>query len=86
MTLSLDQAFDHSNRQSRTDGYVSSMAASRQDRNGDGRERWNARAGNIHTMNRRDRCWGRVVAGVGVGMLMLGGPAIAADMPQKRSE
>jgi hypothetical protein len=22
MTLSLDQAFDHSNRQSRTDGYV----------------------------------------------------------------
>jgi hypothetical protein len=26
MTLSLDQAFDHINRQSRTDGYVSSMA------------------------------------------------------------
>jgi len=83
MTLSLDQAFDHSNRQSRTDGYVSSMAACRQDRNGDERDHWNARAGNTHTMNRGSRSWERVIAGVGLGMLMFDGPAIAADMPLK---
>jgi high affinity Mn2+ porin len=83
MTLSLDQAFDHINRQSRTDGYVSSMAACRQDRNGDERDHWNARAGNTHTMNRCNRSWERVIAGVGLGMLMFDGPAIAADMPLK---
>src|SRR6202166_2820644 len=83
MTLSLDQAFDHINRQSRTDGYVSSMAACRQDRNGDERDHWNARAGNTHTMNRCNRSWERVIAGVGLGMLMFDGPAMAADMPLK---
>ena len=83
MTVSLDQAFDHSNRQSRTDGYVSSIAVCRQDRNGDERDHWNARAGNTHPMNRCNRSWERVIAGVGLGMLMFDGPAIAADMPLK---
>ena len=32
-------------------------------------------------MNRCSRSWERVIAGVGLGMLMLDGPAIAADMP-----
>jgi high affinity Mn2+ porin len=34
-------------------------------------------------MNRCSRSWERVFAGVGLGLLVLGGPALAADMPLK---
>jgi len=36
-----------------------------------------------HTMSRRSRSWECVFAGVGLGMLVAGGPAAAADMPLK---
>src|SRR5258708_34112660 len=42
----------------------------------------NARAGNIHTMNRRPPLQS-VFAGVGLSLLALDGPAGAADMPVK---
>src|SRR5258708_34113949 len=42
----------------------------------------NARAGNIHTMNRRPPLQS-VFAGVGLSLLALDGPAVAADMPVK---
>jgi high affinity Mn2+ porin len=49
----------------------------------DERDRRNARAGNIHAMNRCNRHWERVFAGVGLSLLVLDGPAIAADLPLK---
>ena len=36
-----------------------------------------------HTINRCSRFWERVIASVGLGMLMFDGPATAADMPLK---
>ena len=65
MTLSLDRAFDHSNRHRRASGDVSSMAAYWHNRNGDERDHRNAGAGNIHTMNRRGRNWERFIASAG---------------------
>ena len=43
----------------------------------------NARAGNIRKMNRCSRSWECVLAGVGLSLLALDGPALAADMPVK---
>ena len=83
MALSLNQAFDHSNRHRRAGGDVSSMAAYWHNGNGDERDHRNARAGNSHTMNRCNRSWERIIASVGFGMLMFDAPAMAADMPLK---
>src|SRR5713101_341473 len=44
-------------------------------------DRRNARAGSIHTMNRCRRSWESVF--VGLSLLVLDGPAVAADMPAK---
>jgi high affinity Mn2+ porin len=59
------------------------MAARRQICSDDESDRRNARAGNNHTMNRCSRSWERVFAGAGLGLLVLGGPALAADIPLK---
>src|SRR6266849_11033783 len=59
------------------------MAARRHDRRDDERHRRNARAGNIRTMIRGSRSRGCVFAGVGLSLLALDGPAVAADMPVK---
>src|SRR3954471_22473616 len=83
MALSLNQAFDHSNRHRRAGGDVSSMAAYWHNGNGDERDHRNARTGNSHTMNRCNRSWERIIASVGFGMLMFDAPAMAADMPLK---
>src|SRR6266849_160232 len=58
------------------------MAARRHICSDDERDRLNARAGNIHPMNHR-RPLQSVFAGVGLSLLALGGPAVAADMPVK---
>src|SRR5713226_8661735 len=58
------------------------MAARRHICSDDERDRRNARAGNIHPMNHR-RPLQSVFAGVGLSLLALGGPAVAADMPVK---
>jgi high affinity Mn2+ porin len=59
------------------------MAANRHDCSHEERERRNARAGSIHPMNRSRRSWECVLTGVGLGMLVLGDYAVAADMPLK---
>jgi high affinity Mn2+ porin len=59
------------------------MATRRHDCSKDERDRRNARAGNSHTMNRSSRSRGRIFAGAGLGLLVLDGPALAADMPLK---
>src|SRR5713101_2477118 len=59
------------------------MAARRHDRRDDERDRRNARAGNIRTMIRSSRSRGCVFAGLGLSLLALDGPAVAADMPVK---
>src|SRR5258708_15975950 len=59
------------------------MVARRDNCSDDERNCRNARAGNAHTMNRCSRSWERVFAGVGLSLLMLDGPAVAADMPVK---
>src|SRR5258708_23405271 len=58
------------------------MAARRHICSDDERDRRNARAGNIHPMNRR-RPLERVFAAVVFSLLALDGPAAAADMPLK---
>src|SRR6202795_191311 len=57
------------------------MAARRHDRRDDERDRRNACAGNIRTMIRSSRSRACVFAGVGLSLLVVDGPAIAADMP-----
>jgi high affinity Mn2+ porin len=59
------------------------MAAGRHNRSDDERDRRNARAGNIHTMSRHSRSRDWIFAGVGLGLLVPGGAAVAADMPLK---
>src|SRR5260221_12443452 len=58
------------------------MVARRDNCSDDERNCRNARAGNIHTMNRRPPLQS-VFAGVGLSLLALDGPAVAADMPVK---
>src|SRR5713226_9759320 len=73
-------------RQLRTgpiDCFISLMATRRHDCSKYERDRRNARAGNSHTMNRSSRSWGRIFAGAGLGLFVLDGPALAADMPLK---
>src|ERR1035437_10040081 len=70
-------------------GFISLVAARRQICSDDERDRRNARAGNIRTMNRRSRSWASEFASVGLSLLVLDYPAVAADvsMPLKaRSE
>lgn len=59
------------------------MAARRDNCSDDERDCRNARAGNIHTMNRCSRSWECIFAGAGLSLLVLDGPAVAADMPLK---
>src|SRR5258706_520669 len=58
------------------------MVARRDNCSDDERNCRNARAGNIHTMNRRPPLQS-AFAGVGLSLLALDGPAVAADMPVK---
>src|SRR3982075_998417 len=59
------------------------MAARRDNCSDDERDCRNARAGNIHTMSRCSRSWECAVASVGMGLLVVDGPAMASDMPVK---
>jgi high affinity Mn2+ porin len=49
----------------------------------DERDRRNVRAGNSQPMNRCSLSWECVCAGVGLAVLVLDGPAVAADLPLK---
>jgi len=55
------------------------MAARRHGYSNDERDRRNAGAGNIRTMSRLSRRWERIFGGIGLGMLALDSPAMAAD-------
>jgi high affinity Mn2+ porin len=57
------------------------MPAPRQDCSDDETDRRNVHAGNIDPMNRRRRCWERVLGSVGLSLLALDAPASAADLP-----
>src|SRR5882672_8672500 len=57
------------------------MAARLQICSDDERDRQDARAGKLHTMNRCSRSWESVLAGAGLGLFALDGAAIAADIP-----
>src|SRR3982074_803828 len=59
------------------------MAARRDNCSDDERDCRNARAGNIHTMSRCSRSWECAVASVGMGLLVVDGPAMASEMPVK---
>jgi high affinity Mn2+ porin len=69
-------------RTSRINSFISLVAARRHICSDDERDRRNARAGIIH-MNRCSRSWERVFAGVGLSLLVLDDPAVAADLPVK---
>jgi hypothetical protein len=87
----LNPAFDHRNRQFRTDGFISRMAACRQICSDDESDRRNVRAGNAHPMSRNSRSnsrcnsrfLGYLFAGVGLSLLVFDRLAVAADLPLK---
>jgi high affinity Mn2+ porin len=81
MARSFDIAFDRTNWKIGTDGFISPVAARRQNCSDDERDSRNVRAGNIDTMNRYSRSWESLVAGVGLSLLAVDGHALAADLP-----